>query len=120
MALEFLNSQLSSLSTAIRLSTNGMVVGQTTGARVGFFGSTGSTRPAAYTTGAMGTTRTIAAVTATTITTNTTNVAPHGFASTANMAAHTAAHAAIVDDLTNIKQVLNSLVNDLRTLGLLP
>lgn len=101
-----------------RTSTGGVVLAQTTASRLGFYGTTGITRPPSYTTGASGTTRTNAAVSATTITTNTTNVAPHGFASTADMAAHASQHANIVADLTNIKQLLNSILNDLKSWGL--
>lgn len=48
-----------------------------------------------------------------------TNVAPFGFTTAAQADALVSAVSALVDDLANVKQVLNAVIDDLQAAGLL-
>jgi hypothetical protein len=89
-----------------------------TGTKVGFFSTTPAARPSAYTQTYSTATRTHANPTAVAVaTTAATNSSPYGFAQAQADAIVTAVNALVVD-VAGVKQVLNSVIDDLQTLGL--
>lgn len=94
--------------------------GAHTGTTLGFYGTTPTTRPTAYTQTYSTTSRTVpATVAAKPAATGATSVTPYGFTTAAQADAIRACTSNLVDDVNNIKQVLNSVIDDLQALGLL-
>ncbi len=107
----------------------GVQTNATTASVLGFYGGAGVTQPSSYSTNAtIGTTRANAVLTATTQSTasytlvlNTSaagGAANAGFATTATLRTFVDASVKAVDDIVSIKQLLNSIVNDLKSYNL--
>lgn len=90
-----------------------------TGTKVGFYSTAPAARPAAYTQTYATATRTHANPTAVVVaTTASTNVAPFGYTTAAQADAIVTAVNALVADMANVKQVLNSSIDDDQIQGL--
>lgn len=91
-----------------------------TGTTLGFYGVAAITRPTAYTQTYSLATKTHAAFTsADLVTTASTQTTPWGFSTAAQADAMATQFNALRVDVTNIKQLVNSAINDLKALGLL-
>lgn len=90
------------------------------GVKLAFYGQPAVARPAAYTQTYATATRTHAAPTATAVaTTAATTTTPYGYSTSAQADAIVAALNALVADMANVKQVLNSVIDDQQANGLL-
>lgn len=99
-------------------TSTGTKFGSAATVKMGFYGATPVVRPAAYTQTYATATRTHAAPTAAAVATTAATLAAYGFTQ-AQADALPVAINALVTDLANTKQVLNQLLDDLQTLGLL-
>lgn len=104
------------------LSNSGSISGALThtGTSLGFFGATPVSQPAQYTQTYATATRTHLGMTAASAASPTlTLVSPLGFSSSAQFQAMSDAINNLVIDMGNVKQVLNAVIDDLQSLGLL-
>lgn len=124
MAIEYVGSN--SVGEPV---TPGARTTATTASALGFYGVAGVARPTSYTTGADGSTRTNATQTATTIGISTAGVLSlgttglgqnpiWGFDSSATATTVLVKINNLADDMQNTKELLNSLINDLKVWGL--
>lgn len=116
------DSTVGNLSTTGTATIAGAITMQSdlihTGSKVGFFGTTAASRPTAYTQTFSTAARTVPAATAAAVaTTAATNSSPYGYAQAQADAIVTALNATIVD-VDALKKVVNSIIDDLQTLGL--
>lgn len=90
------------------------------GGKIGFYGITTVARPSAYTQTYSTATRTHSNLTASTVsTTASTNVSPYGYTTSTQADAIVTQINNLLTDVTNVKQVLNQVIDDLQLNGLL-
>ena len=89
-----------------------------TNTTLGFYGVTPVTRPTAYTQTYATASRTHSNLTAATVTASAVLITPYGFSSSAQADNLVIAVNNLVTDLTNVKNILNQLIDDLQSVGL--
>lgn len=99
-------------------SAGSTIVAVTSASELGFYGATPAARPSAYTQTYSTTTRTHANITASAVATTAATLASYGFTQAQADAVPVAINANATD-IANVKQVLNQVIDDLQTLGLL-
>ena len=117
----FLDTALDMLDADIVTdTTTGMKIGTGTTQKIGFWNATPIVRPSAFTQTYSTASKTHAAVTSAAVaTTAATNITPFGYTTAAQADAIPVAINAVAADLLNLKQVVNSIIDDLQAVGLL-
>jgi hypothetical protein len=116
-----ISAQASPYSLALRTGTTTAIkIEGTTSPALGFYGVTPVTRPSAYTQTYSTAAKTNPNMTASTVsTTASTNVAPYGYTTSAQADAIVTTLNALITDVTDLKKLVNSIIDDGQALGLL-